>query len=283
MLGFPWFYSLESGLFNGLQRIQIKKISPVSHCVSNVSRHPFLLAKRPPRAHGIQARSPPRPEAPRVGGAQGMLQLAPRSRAATAAAHSMISPVGATSYRRGRSEERLFDDGLCPPLTQGVPQPAGHGGRVLYAHFFYRNAQALSAVIHLMEAYSTHFRHRKEIAVFAILPAGRFCPAGPIALVGANRRMHAIQAELFHEVMLARHICLGVIHRPLQAAACPDCRLLCALAVVRPGPETFRWRSLTPARRAGRQGARAAPPSSRAWPSSPDRAEVGARAPQNQG
>jgi hypothetical protein len=173
-----------------------------------------------------------------------MLQLAPRSRAATAAAHSMISPVGATSYRRGRSEERLFDDGLCPPLTQGVPQPAGHGGRVLYAHFFLPKCTGLQArLIHLMEAYSTHFRYRKAIAVFAILPAGRFWPAGPIALVGANRRMHAIQAELFHEVMLARHICLGVIHRPPDGpiAACCACSRLCGLA------QTFRCRGLAPA------------------------------------
>ena len=30
MLGFIWFYSSESGLFNGLQRIQIKILVPQS-------------------------------------------------------------------------------------------------------------------------------------------------------------------------------------------------------------------------------------------------------------
>ena len=107
------------------------------------------------------------------------------------------------------------------------------------------------------EVYSMDFRHRTEIAcVRDPTPSGGSAPSGPpVAFVGANRRMHAIQAELFHEVMLARHICLGVIHR---VAACPDCRLLCTLAVVRPGPDLpMAQPSLAPARRAaGRRLAR---------------------------
>jgi hypothetical protein len=43
MLGFAWFYSSESGLFKGLQRIQIKKIfsgfdSPSGLCAKCLRR-----------------------------------------------------------------------------------------------------------------------------------------------------------------------------------------------------------------------------------------------------
>jgi hypothetical protein len=41
-LGFPWFYSSESGLFNGLRRIQIKKIWPPSQVVCKTSQAAFL-------------------------------------------------------------------------------------------------------------------------------------------------------------------------------------------------------------------------------------------------
>ena len=97
---------------------------------------------------------------------------------------------------------------------------------------------------------------RQNSGAFDNLLARRFAPPGPpIAFVGANRRMHAIQAELFHEVTLTRHICLGVIHRVPHApiAACCAGSRLCGPA------QTFRWRSPAPARRAGRQAARAAP------------------------
>src|SRR5271169_4345848 len=36
-LAFPWIPLAESGLFNGLQRIQIKKSFPASHCGSNIT------------------------------------------------------------------------------------------------------------------------------------------------------------------------------------------------------------------------------------------------------
>jgi hypothetical protein len=44
-LGFPWIPLAESGLFNGLQRIQIKKSFPVSHCISNVTTACRLLLR----------------------------------------------------------------------------------------------------------------------------------------------------------------------------------------------------------------------------------------------
>jgi hypothetical protein len=37
LLGFIWFYSSETGLFNGLQRIQIKKSFSLQHRVLNVT------------------------------------------------------------------------------------------------------------------------------------------------------------------------------------------------------------------------------------------------------
>ena len=46
-LGFPWIPLAETGLFNGLQRIQTKKSSSVSHCVLNVSNHPHSAARGP--------------------------------------------------------------------------------------------------------------------------------------------------------------------------------------------------------------------------------------------
>ena len=96
---------------------------------------------------------------------------------------------------------------------------------------------------------------RQNSGAFDNLLARRFAPPGPpIAFVGANRRMHAIQAELFHEVTLTRHICLGVIHRVPHApiAACCAGSRLCGPA------QTFRWRSPAPGRPAGgSRGARA--------------------------
>jgi hypothetical protein len=44
-LGFLWISLAESGLFNGLQRIQIKKSFPVSHCISNVTTASRLLLR----------------------------------------------------------------------------------------------------------------------------------------------------------------------------------------------------------------------------------------------
>jgi hypothetical protein len=47
MLSFAYVYFLESGLFNGLQPIQIKKSFPVSRCVSNVIGAPFASPLSP--------------------------------------------------------------------------------------------------------------------------------------------------------------------------------------------------------------------------------------------
>jgi hypothetical protein len=106
--------------------------------------------------------------------------------------------------------------------------------------------------------YSADFRHRKEITVCSrSYPLDGSAPPGPpIAFVGANRRMHAIRAELFHEVILTRHICLGIIHRVPHA---PIAALLCRLAVVRPGPDLPMAQSSAraPGRPAG--GSRGAP------------------------
>ena len=96
-------------------------------------------------AHRVQARSPLGAR-PRQRGLEecssGRLGLAP-------AAHSIISSVGATFYQEGVRKEHPFDDGQCPPVTQGAPQhadlPAGYGGGYANAHFFYLNAQELGA------------------------------------------------------------------------------------------------------------------------------------------
>jgi hypothetical protein len=44
LLGFIWFYSSESGLFNGLRRFQIKKTGRVLACAQNVSNASFSFA-----------------------------------------------------------------------------------------------------------------------------------------------------------------------------------------------------------------------------------------------
>jgi hypothetical protein len=44
ILSFTYVYFSESGLFNGLQPIKIKKSFPVSHCVSNLTGAPFAFA-----------------------------------------------------------------------------------------------------------------------------------------------------------------------------------------------------------------------------------------------
>src|ERR1700686_4509938 len=51
MLGFIWFYSSESGLFNGLRRIQIKNF------LSRLSSRPGLWAKRL-KPHFLWLRAP---------------------------------------------------------------------------------------------------------------------------------------------------------------------------------------------------------------------------------
>src|SRR5271169_3909645 len=57
LLGFAWFYSSESGLFNGLQRFQIEKAGPVSRCVLAVSSAFFPFFSSPPGIPRSPARS----------------------------------------------------------------------------------------------------------------------------------------------------------------------------------------------------------------------------------
>jgi FAD binding domain of DNA photolyase len=47
ILSFTYVYFSESGLFNGLQPIKIKKSFPVSHCVRNATRGPSPLPLSP--------------------------------------------------------------------------------------------------------------------------------------------------------------------------------------------------------------------------------------------
>ena len=57
LLAFPWISLAKSGLFNGLQRIQIKKSVPVSRCVRSVTAAcSCLLATERPRSAAIQKR-----------------------------------------------------------------------------------------------------------------------------------------------------------------------------------------------------------------------------------
>jgi hypothetical protein len=82
-------------------------------------------------------------------------------------------------------------------------------------------------------------------------PAGRFRPAEPPR--GANRRMHAIEAELFHKAILARHICLGVIHRLPHGPIATCCARLRLCGPAQTLPMAPFWRP-----RAGQAGRRLA-------------------------
>ena len=200
-----------------------RKFFPAVHYVSNVSPS---IPSSPPRAPASMR-------------AHRWFWGAPRQRGLEEC--SSWRPVSC------RQSSGAFDNllGRRNPTQEGVRKNA---------HLFYRT---IGGVESTWEVYSADFRHRKEITVCSrSYPLDGSAPPGPpIAFVGANRRMHAIQAELFHEVTLTRHICLGVIHRVPHApiAACCAGSRLCGPA------QTFRWRSPAPARRAGRQAARAAP------------------------
>jgi hypothetical protein len=53
-LGFPWIPLAESGLINGLRRIQVKKSFPVSHCASKATNHlPRPRASAPGSIRGL--------------------------------------------------------------------------------------------------------------------------------------------------------------------------------------------------------------------------------------
>jgi hypothetical protein len=140
--------------------------------------------------------------------------------------------------QKGVLKERPSRDGLWGALTP-ICSTETHGSR--------RGFRSSS-----WEVYSTDFRHCKEIAVFAILPRRAVLPrrAARLHSWAGTQGWRAIEAERFHEAQLARHICLGVIHRAPHGpiAAC------CARLRLRRSAQTFRWRRLAPARRAGRQG-----------------------------
>jgi hypothetical protein len=54
LLSFAFFYFCESGLFNGLRPIQIKKSFPVSHCASNVTTRSLSpVSSRRGERHGV--------------------------------------------------------------------------------------------------------------------------------------------------------------------------------------------------------------------------------------
>jgi hypothetical protein len=57
LLGLAWFYSSESGLFNGLRRIQTRKSGPVS-CIAGIvsAAHSLLLLLAGPHQPPRQAR-----------------------------------------------------------------------------------------------------------------------------------------------------------------------------------------------------------------------------------